>query len=47
MIGKLRLLIFVRGNAFQPAQRRDHGQQQMQFRVLGHLRLDKQRGTPG
>ena len=34
-------LLFVCGNALQPAQRRDHGKQQMQFGMLRHVRLDE------
>ena len=46
-VGQLRLLILVGGHPLQPAERRDHRQQQMQFRVLGHFGLDEQRGDAG
>ncbi len=39
---ELFLLILVARNPFKPAQRRDHRQQQVQFRVLGHMGLDEQ-----
>ena len=38
------LLIFVGWHALQPADRRHHRQQQVQFGMLGHLRLNKERG---
>ena len=38
------LLILVGRHAFQPAQRGDHGQQQIQFGMFRHARLDEQRG---
>ena len=41
---ELGLLVLVAGHALEPAQRRDHRQQQVQFGVLGHLRLHEQRG---
>ena len=41
------LLILVARHAFQPAQRRDHGQQQVKLGVLGHTRLDEQAGRAG
>ena len=34
-------LLLVGGDALQPAQRRDHGKQQMQFGMLRHVRLDE------
>ena len=37
----------IGGNALEPAERRDHGQQQIQLRVLGNLRLHEQRGFVG
>src|SRR2546429_7400759 len=44
---QLLLLILVTGYALAPAERRDHRQQQVQLRVLGHVRLDEQRRDPG
>ncbi len=41
------LLVLVARHALQPAQRRDHRQQQVQFGVLRHLRLHEQRGDAG
>ncbi len=35
------LLVLVGRHALQPAQRRDHGKQQVQFRMLRHVRLDE------
>ncbi len=46
-IGELGLLILVGGHPLQPAQGRDHRQQQMQFGVLRHFRLDEQGGDAG
>ena len=40
------LLVLVARNALQPAQRRHHGQQQVQLGVLGDVRLDEERGHP-
>ena len=40
-------LLFVRGHALQPTERRDHGKEQVQFRVFGQARLDKERGLGG
>ena len=34
---QLLLLILVAGHALEPTQRRDHRQQQVQLRVLGHM----------
>jgi hypothetical protein len=39
---ELFLLILVARHPLQPAERRDHGQQQVQLRVLRHPRLDEQ-----
>jgi hypothetical protein len=44
---QLCLLILVAGHPLEPADRGDHRQQQMQLRVLRHLRLHEQRGGPG
>jgi len=41
------MLILVTGYALEPCERGDHRQQQVQLRVLGHVRLDEQRGDPG
>ena len=41
---QLLLLVLVARHALEPAQRGDHGQQQVQLGVLGHVRLDEQRG---
>jgi hypothetical protein len=41
------LLVLVGRHPFQPAERRHHRQQQVQFRVLRHLRLDEQGGLAG
>ena len=38
------LQFLVRWHPLQPAQRTDHRQQEVQLGVLGHLRLDEQRG---
>src|SRR6266849_3770784 len=46
-VGELRLLILVGRDALQPSQGCDHRQQQMQFRMLRHLRLNEQRGDAG
>src|SRR3954464_9300321 len=35
-------LLFVSWYAFQPAERRDHGEQQEQLGVLRHVRLDEE-----
>jgi P-type Cu+ transporter len=43
-LGQFFLLILVGRHPFQPAQRRHHRQQQMQFGMLDHLRLDEQGG---
>ena len=40
---ELLLLILVGRHALQPAERRDHRQQQVQLGVLGHARLDEDR----
>ena len=44
---ELRLLVLVGRHALEPAQRRDHRQQQMQLGVLGHVRLHEQGRDPG
>ncbi len=44
---ELLLLILVGRHALEPAERRDHRQQQMQLGVLGHVRLDEQRRDAG
>ncbi len=44
LLAQILLLILVGGNALQPAQRSDHGQQQVQLGVLRHPRLDEQGG---
>ncbi len=41
LVLELLLLILVRRHALQPAERRDHRQQQMQLGMLGHARLDE------
>jgi hypothetical protein len=43
-VRQLLLLVLVRRHALEPAQGRHHRQQQMQFRVLRHQRLNEQRG---
>ena len=40
---QLLLLVLVRRHALEPAERRDHRQQQMQLRVLRHVGLHEQR----
>ena len=40
---QLLLLVLVGRHALEPAERRDHRQQQVQLGVLGHPRLDEQR----
>jgi hypothetical protein len=47
LVLQLFLLILVGRHALQPAERRHHRQQQMQFGMLGHLRLDEQRRPAG
>ena len=42
-VGQLLLLILVGRHALQPAERRDHREQQVQLGMLGHARLDEQR----
>src|SRR5262249_51773216 len=37
-------LLLVRGNPFEPPEGGDHGEEQMQFRVLRHQRLQKNGG---
>ena len=44
---ELGLLVLVARHALEPAERRDHRQQQVQLGVLGHLRLHEQRGDSG
>ncbi len=44
---ELGLLVLVARHALEPAERRDHRQQQVQLGVLGHLRLHEQRGDAG
>ncbi len=41
LLFQLRLLVLVSGHALEPAQRRDHGQQQVQFGMCRHLRLQE------
>ncbi len=43
---ELFLLILVARHPLEPAQRRHHGQQQVQLGVLRHPRLDEERGIP-
>ena len=43
-LGQLFLLVLVSRHPFEPAQWRDHGEQQVQFRMFRNLRLDEQRG---
>jgi hypothetical protein len=45
--GQLLDLVLVGRHAFEPAQRRGHRQQQVQFGVLGHARLDEQVACEG
>ena len=47
LVRHLFLLVLVGRHAFKPAKRRHHRQQQMQFRVFRHLRLDEQRSLLG
>ena len=42
-VGELLLLILVRRHPLEPADGRDHAEQQRQLGVLGHARLDEQR----
>ena len=44
---QLLLLVLVGRHALEPAERRDHRQQQVQLGVLRHARLDEQRATAG
>ncbi len=37
LLRELRLLVLVGGNALEPAERRDHGQEQVQLGVLRHF----------
>src|SRR5258708_23222051 len=43
----VRFLILVGRDALQPSHGGDHRQQEMQFRMLRHLRLNEQRGDAG
>ena len=43
---QLLLLVLVGRHALEPAERRDHRQQQVQFGVLRHARLDEKRRAP-
>ncbi len=43
LVLQLLLLVLVRRDALEPAERRDHRQQQVQFGVLRHARLDEER----
>ena len=47
LLAQLLLLILVAGDAFQPAKRSEHAEQQMQLGVLGNVRLDKDRALSG
>src|SRR6184192_2023604 len=47
LLFQLFLLILVARHALEPAERSDHRQQQMQLRVLGHVRLDEERRDSG
>src|SRR5271166_3839314 len=40
-------LLFITRNAFQPSQRCNHTEEQMQFSMLRHMRLNKQRAALG
>ena len=42
-VGELFLLVLVGRHALQPADRRDHAEQQRELGVLGHARLDEHR----
>src|SRR5262249_9483489 len=42
LLGEFQLLILVCRDAFQPTDRRDHGKQEVQLRVLRYAGLDKQ-----
>ena len=42
LFSELLLLVLVGRHPLEPAQRRDHGQQKVQLRVLRHARLDEQ-----
>src|SRR5580658_5193693 len=44
---ELLLLVLVARHTFEPAERRDHREQQVQFGVLGHMRLHEQGGDTG
>ena len=44
---QLLLLVLVARHPFQPAERRHHGKQQMQFGMLRNMRLDEQLGITG
>ena len=39
------LLLFVSGHPLQPAERSDHGKEQMHLSVLQDVRLNEKRGT--
>ena len=47
LAGEVLLLLLVGGDALQPAERRDHGEEQMQFGVLGDVALDEEDGAGG
>ena len=42
LAGEVFLLLFVSGHTFQPAERGNHAQQQIEFGLLQHLALQKQ-----
>ena len=44
---KVLALLLVTGHALQPSQRSDHAEQQVQLRMLQHMRLDEQCAAPG
>src|SRR5580704_6369504 len=44
---QLLLLVLVARHALEPAERGDHREQEVQFCVLGHVRLDEESGDPG
>jgi hypothetical protein len=47
LVSELGLLVLVRRYALEPAERRDHRQQQMQLRVFRHVGLHEQCGDAG
>ena len=41
LLAELLLLVFVGGDAFEPAERGEHAEERVEFEVLGDVRLDE------